>query len=303
MKSLSDAVSESALKQHTAASQQHKSSETSALVAGHSSSDKEGDRMEGSHGAVTLSAPPPPTSGPKDPEGGGAGEGKAKQSGLQTCCAQIVKIFCYPMTVSLMFIKCFYFSFIGALGCVLPFLSIYYKQQGLTPQQIGLISGLRPVIGFTSGPLLGAISDRFKIRRVMLLISLLAWLGVFTGLAFVPTPDRKDECPEDVHPHRAVLDIHKDDEDIMYVVETADGSENVTKAEYNILRESIGWIYEDDDLNRIFVTILLLILLGEFFQSPTTALSDAGTIQELGMENLEYYGSQRAWGPVGWAVR
>ena len=263
--------------------------------------------MEGSHGVNTLTAPPPPTTAKSSTKADGAANGADSNSATataatdETCCQACFRIFCYPMTLPLLFIKLFHFTFIGALGCVLPFLSIYYKQQGLTPQQIGLISGLRPVIGFTSGPIWGALADRYNKRKIMLLISILSWLVVFVALSFVPSPARLDHCPEDIHPHRDVVHLRAPS-DRTYTLTTRNGTENVTEEEYNILKESIDWIYVSGDVDKVFLTILLLILLGEFFQSPTTALGDAGTIQELGMENLDYYGSQRAWGPVGWAL-
>ena len=220
----------------------------------------------------------------------------------ESCTKLLLRVFCFPITLPLFFIKVFYFAFIGGLGSVLPFLSIYFKQMGLSPQQIGLISGLRPIIGFLSGPLWGAIADKYNIRRIMLLFSILSWVGVYVALAFVPPPEKLDECPTDLHPHRDVIRI-KHQVRGMHTVQVTNGTEDLTDQEYSILKESIGWMYEAASLEKVFIIILVLILLGEFFQSPTTALSDAGTIQTLGIENLDYYGSQRAWGPVGWAVR
>ena len=270
------------------------SNQTTRKTEGTSAKADDNNKMEGAHRVSTQTEPSAAKLGDTDATG-------SETSRDETCSQACFRIFCYPMTLPLLFIKLFYFTFIGALGCILPYLSIYYKQQGLTPQQIGLISGLRPVIGFTSGPLWGALADKYSIRRVMLLISIASWLGVFLALAFVSSPQKLDSCPEDIHPHRDVIHF-KEPSGKYYTLQTANGTENVTEEEYNILRESINWIYYPEQVNEIFLTILLLILLGEFFQSPTTALSDAGTIQELGMENLDHYGSQRAWGPVGWAV-
>ena len=53
-------------------------------------------------------------------------------------------------TRSLLFIKAFYFFFFAGLGAFAPFIAIIFKQYGLSPQQIGLIFGLRPIIGLVS---------------------------------------------------------------------------------------------------------------------------------------------------------
>jgi len=37
--------------------------------------------------------------------------------------------------------KLLYFAFSGGLGCALPYVAVYLKQMGLSPQEIGLISG------------------------------------------------------------------------------------------------------------------------------------------------------------------
>lgn len=232
-----------------------------------------------------------------------SGDNNSNEEGCcTTAMSSCYRVFCFPVTLPLFFIKIFYFSFIGGLGCVLPFLSIYFKQLGLSPQEIGIISGLRPIVGFLSGPLWGSIADRYNIRRVMLLFSVLAWVGVYVALAFVPPPEELDNCPKDMHPHRDIIKIHPSTNPT-HEVKEANGTANITADEYEALKESIGWMYSSETVHKVFIIVLLLILLGEFFQSPTTALSDAGTIQALGKENLDYYGSQRAWGTVGWAVR
>jgi len=73
-------------------------------------------------------------------------------------------------------------------------------------------------------------------------------------------------------------------------------------AEQEQLREHLEWLYEPDSAYRVFIICLLIICGGELFQSPTTAMSDAATLQILGREQLDKYGAQRAWGPLGWAA-
>ena len=67
------------------------------------------------------------------------------------------------------------------------------------------------------------------------------------------------------------------------------------------LREDLGWLYEPHSAYQVFIICLLIICGGELFQSPTTSMSDAATLQILGRDELHKYGAQRAWGPLGWA--
>ncbi len=189
----------------------------------------------------------------------------------------------------LIFYKLFYLTFLAGLGAALPYVSVYLKQMGLSPEAIGVLFGIRPIIGFCSAPLIGMLGDRFGIRRCLLLISIVAWLAFFVGLFYVPAPERSTvPCSERKPPTPSrdpgiSLLLHGSHEDI--------------------LKEDIGWIYYPGSVHWVFTISMILILGGEVVQSPTTALSDAGTLQTLGSSNLDDYGAQRAWGSIGWGIR
>ncbi len=264
-------------------------------------------------------------------------------------------------SIPLLFCKIFYFSFVGGLGCVLPYVSIYLKQMGLSPQEIGLISGLRPLVGFISAPVYGALGDRFKIRRWLLLGSVVAWLAFYVGLLFVSPPARVDTCPgEEFHlPDKILLPsmnvvkrdlegsseaTERQQETFPFIDErlrgnsrqkTSDVQEvdlsdiqqalaellphnatvqgngtNWTLAalsgeQRQAMTEYLGWLYDPDSLFRVFIIVLCLIVAGETVQAPTSALADAGTLQMLEEDGLgaEGYGSQRAWGALGFGLR
>ncbi|XP_032241426.2 major facilitator superfamily domain-containing protein 6 [Nematostella vectensis] len=54
------------------------------------------------------------------------------------------------------------------------------------------------------------------------------------------------------------------------------------------------------EIQSLFIIILLVIIVGEFMESPTFALSDSSMLHLLG-ENRGRYGQIRLWGAVGWA--
>jgi MFS family permease len=266
-------------------------------------------------------------------------------------------------------VKLFYFAFIGALGVVLPYLSVFLKQLGLSAFQIGVISGIRPFLGFLAAPAWGAVADRYSIRRVLMLVSMLAWLAFFGGLYFVGEPRRRAYCPDDMWTAasaRAASRVRSRRNDgttgdgnqqlnltssttapasNSTATSSADwstvwnpGSSTSTRSDTStqpyssssadvpsgpslpsvqsnstmhgargaavdeLLREDLYWLYDPTDARRVFVVCLLIICGGELFQAPTTAMSDAATLQILGRERLDEYGAQRAWGPVGWAA-
>ena len=55
------------------------------------------------------------------------------------------------------------------------------------------------------------------------------------------------------------------------------------------------------EVDFMFVLFMMIIIVGEFLESPTYALSDASLLKRLG-DDREYYGRIRMWGSLGWAV-
>ncbi|CAH3131207.1 unnamed protein product [Pocillopora meandrina] len=69
------------------------------------------------------------------------------------------------------------------------------------------------------------------------------------------------------------------------------------------LDASVEFITQIDtyEIDFMFVMFTLIIIIGEFFESPTYALSDASLLKRLG-DDREYYGRIRMWGSLGWAM-
>ena len=241
------------------------------------------------------------------------------------CCPQYISRLCISGVI---FCGIFHFSFVGAYGCVLPYISIYMKQLGLSPQQIGLISGLRPIVGFCSAPFWGALGDQFKIRRWLLVLSLMSWLAFFVGLFHIRPPNETDSCPTDIalirrsynmpllHKRQLSADDNQTDNIFSVIDEVIDlVDRRVNNNDTDVVEwsedelESMtmyrGWMYEAGSLWRVFITCLSLIVAGEVFQSPASALSDTGTLHTLedaGL-SLDNYGYIRAWGALGYGIR
>lgn len=64
--------------------------------------------------------------------------------------------------------KVFYFCWFGALGAYLPFIGLYYRQHGLTLEQIGVLVALPGLLQLVSGPLWGLLADVLRLRRLLL---------------------------------------------------------------------------------------------------------------------------------------
>jgi PPP family 3-phenylpropionic acid transporter len=82
----------------------------------------------------------------------------------------------------------FYFFYFAYLGAFAPFFSIYLKEVGLSPVEIGIVMALPAVARMTAPHLWGWLADAsgglVRVVRLTTLAGLVAWLGMFAGAAF-----------------------------------------------------------------------------------------------------------------------
>ncbi|XP_063733928.1 major facilitator superfamily domain-containing protein 6-A isoform X2 [Eleginops maclovinus] len=60
-------------------------------------------------------------------------------------------------------------------------------------------------------------------------------------------------------------------------------------------------IYNPDQVESLFLLILLVVIVGEFFSAPALTIVDTVTLQYLGKAR-DHYGLQRMWGSLGWGL-
>jgi PPP family 3-phenylpropionic acid transporter len=68
----------------------------------------------------------------------------------------------------------FYFAFFAAASALFPFTALYYQSIGLTGGQIGLLTGLAPLITLIGAPLWAGIADTTHRHKLILSMSILA---------------------------------------------------------------------------------------------------------------------------------
>ncbi|XP_052004882.1 major facilitator superfamily domain-containing protein 6-B-like isoform X1 [Xyrauchen texanus] len=77
-------------------------------------------------------------------------------------------------------------------------------------------------------------------------------------------------------------------------------STNVTQTTTAKLKE-YSIIFNKEQVDTIFLVILLVIIIGEFFSAPAVTIVDTVTLQYLG-QHRDRYGLQRMWGSLGWGI-
>lgn len=80
----------------------------------------------------------------------------------------------------------YYYFFYGALGSLFPFLNLYYREIGMDPWQIGILGGIRPLVALLCAPIWSFVSNKYKIRKIILIASLVSWIAFTIPLMLVP---------------------------------------------------------------------------------------------------------------------
>ena len=87
---------------------------------------------------------------------------------------------CAPPQVdtSLIHIKIGYFLIFATAGVLNPFFAVYFKSIGLSAEVIGIITALKPLIGFVSSPAIGALTDHFQIHKPFLMFAIVFYVAM-----------------------------------------------------------------------------------------------------------------------------
>lgn len=191
--------------------------------------------------------------------------------------------------------KLFYFCYWGAVGSFFPLLGVYFKQLGMNPSLSGTLVGCRPMVEFLSAPVLGTLADRLDKRKFLLMFSLFCWICFTFSFAFIqPAPVT---CRKYFVLTKNVSKITKGEtSEVQKFLQP--NTPNEAEPKFNA-KSSL--VYDSDGVHQVFMVLLFLTLIGEFFSAPAITLADSATLGMLG-ENKELYGKQRLWGSLGWGT-
>jgi PPP family 3-phenylpropionic acid transporter len=131
----------------------------------------------------------------------------------------------------------FYFLSYAAMSSFVPFIVLFYQELNFNGAQIGLLTGIPPLITLISAPFLAGIADAKRRHRFIMS------LGIIIAIAAT---------------------------------------------------FMMQWM-------TVFVVILILVMLFNFFFAPVVSLADSATIAMLG-EEKSMYGRIRLGGTIGWGV-
>ncbi|XP_062819832.1 major facilitator superfamily domain-containing protein 6 isoform X2 [Anolis carolinensis] len=68
-----------------------------------------------------------------------------------------------------------------------------------------------------------------------------------------------------------------------------------------VFSDQVMLVYDHQEVEAIFLLILLVVIIGEFFSASSVTIVDTVTLQYLG-KHRDRYGLQRMWGSLGWGL-
>ncbi|XP_053129261.1 major facilitator superfamily domain-containing protein 6 isoform X2 [Hemicordylus capensis] len=92
------------------------------------------------------------------------------------------------------------------------------------------------------------------------------------------------------------------------ILVTTGPSGNITQATTSpavttktVFPKQFALVYDHQEVEAIFLLILLVVIIGEFFSASSVTIVDTVTLQYLG-KHRDRYGLQRMWGSLGWGL-
>lgn len=80
--------------------------------------------------------------------------------------------------MNLFFPSAFYFMYFGALSFLMPFLALYYQSAGYSGSQIGLLTGIAPLITLVGGPFWTGVADSTRRHKTIITAAIAAAIGL-----------------------------------------------------------------------------------------------------------------------------
>ena len=204
--------------------------------------------------------------------------------------------------------KAYYFLFYAAIGSSLPYLTLYFKQLGLTAGDAGILNGVRLLTDIIGSPLWGMVGDKYRIRKVMLLASLVSFAaGTLLLMAVRP---QNQQC----------LKIEANKTEITSLIFTSEGYGRqqqgyINNTEMNseikeLLRDKNQRFQnhsgppvftrevDETEIRKIFIIFLVIIFTSQIIGSVVFTMPDA-LLMDFLKENIHAFGSFRMWGELG----
>ena len=201
--------------------------------------------------------------------------------------------------VKLLWVKLHYFTFFAGWGCLLPYLTLYYRYVGLSARQNGVVQSVRPFVNFLATPLWGVVGERFGEIKGIWVISLVLQIGL-TWLIALVKPDNDVANLQTAcycgNQSNLSATLWYEDARAFAPVSVSVRNETLSNLCRRMKQDSL------DARKMKLLEIVGVVSIGELFAAPGPPLTDHFTLEVLGNKRQGDYGKQRVWGTVGWGL-
>ncbi|XP_038067514.1 major facilitator superfamily domain-containing protein 6-like protein A [Patiria miniata] len=90
---------------------------------------------------------------------------------------------------TLAFVSFFYFAYSAGKACLFPFLTLYFRQLGLSATQTGVIFGLKAFVALWAAPLWSSCATQHGRQRIVLMVAIFMTIASNLGLTLLPPAD------------------------------------------------------------------------------------------------------------------
>uniref|UniRef100_A0A7N9AVT7 Major facilitator superfamily domain containing 6-like n=1 Tax=Mastacembelus armatus TaxID=205130 RepID=A0A7N9AVT7_9TELE len=207
-----------------------------------------------------------------------------------------------------------------ARACLLPFLTLYLRQLGLTAAMIGIIMGSKRLMVLVWSPVASLVSKHYDKRRVVITGSLVCSAAAALALLLLVPPTGVHTLTTTCN--TSELRASPDQSVVSVVVNNSHGEPNISgslvtpvrrKRSQSELpeeerREEIQFDFLHrlklmDPQDQLFFFVLIVVLVWEFAAAPLEWTADDGVYEYLDFADAsDRYSSNGVWGILGAAV-
>lgn len=214
--------------------------------------------------------------------------------------------------------KIFYFFYFSSWGSLMPYLALYFKEMMLSPSQVGILMGLRPVVNFVFNPIWGLLIDKFNKGKLVLLIALVACISTTFSLSLISPAEKL--CKEKTNNFKSTTKRAAINANISFItmiqpVNLTSDWTNFSSHSYRFYMSSVSiqpWPLvllelqtatsnKGPDTTQLFFHLFFILLFGNVVAAPALTIVDTYTVKKLG-DQSHRYGTQRLWGSLGFGL-
>ena len=209
---------------------------------------------------------------------------------------------------NLIVLKLYYFFAFSAQACIQPFYPVFFRHVGMSAQQTGIILGLKPLARIIGAPICGALADKYRKHRIMMLVMFIVSTSLQFSLVFVHGPNEESSMGRNLCSNSSVWNLS----------EKANASGNIWPCgnpgncslftvDRNCANHSVLNVLEmanspakGRNKNNTFLILVILSFVISLFDN-SNSFADAAAVKYLtDMDRVGDYGKQRMWGSAGW---